>query len=547
MRKRIVNRNTHFILLLSISLLFYGCAQVVSPTGGEKDETPPKIVKSNPANGSILFKDEKIQLNFSEYIKVKDANNQLIISPPLKKTPELKVKNKTLTLDIEDSLKANTTYTFSFGNSIVDFTEENPLENFQFVFSTGNYLDSMSVLGKVENAMNHIPEKGVLVMLYALEKTSSDSFPYHEIPDYFGKSNEFGNYTINNIREGKYKMLALKDGNTNYLFDSEDEQIAFLDSVITINKKLQIDVSLFQELKSKLYLKKPVKNYDGQVICAFSRPVEKLSFENLTAFQKFDWKATEISSNKDTARFWFAGASSDSIQLKVLSAGKVFDTVQVAVVKTKGEVAGRERRKLNISTNINPNGTFDLTKKIQLVLPQLVNKVNRARISIIHQKDTLPFVFNAVDSLKRKFEIGAAFAEDSAYTLLIPSGTFEGYDGLQNDTLKIQFRMLTQRDYGTLKFAVKLKENSGNFILQMLDEAEHVVNERFLTKSEILIYEYIKPQNYKFKLIFDSNSNQKWNTGNFLQHLQPEKVMYYPQILTIRANWDLEEKWDLTK
>ncbi len=547
MRKSKHSATAHYFLLFLLIHLIQSCAQVVAPTGGEKDILPPKVVQSEPANPSVNFHGKKIQINFNEFVTLKELNSQLIISPPLKKTPEVKVKNKTLSMVLEDTLKPNTTYTFNFGNAIADYTEQNVIDNFQFVFSTGAALDSLTVSGKVQKSFNHVPEKGVLVMLYAVEKMTSDSFPYHELPDYFGKTNEFGNYSINNVRAGKYKLFALKDGNSNYLFDSDDEQISFVDSVLTIAQALLVDLDLFQEQKSKLYLKKPVKIFDGQLICAFSKPAEELSFEPLQPTQKFKWKATEISVNQDTARFWFAGAAMDSLKLKVISKGKTFDTLQVALPKVVAESAGREKKRLTITSTISSSVRFDLNKKISFLLSAPISKFLASKVILTNRKDTLPILVSSTDSLKRKFELAAKFLEDSTYQLLIPQGTFEDFNGLKNDTVRFVFRLLSQRDYGTLKLALKLKEGSGNFIFQLLDEKENVVNERFINKSEVLLFDFLQPQNYKFKLIADSNKNKKWDTGKFLEHRLAETTIYYPQVLTVRANWDLEEKWDLTK
>ena len=534
-------------IYFGVSMLLLSCAQVVAPTGGEPDVVPPKVVKSNPENYSTNFSGKKIQINFSEYITLKDMNSQLLISPPLKNTPETNVKNKSLTVEFEDTLKPNTTYTFSFGNSIVDFTEGNALENYQFVFSTGYYLDSLAVTGNVQKAFDHSVEKGILVMLYALEKTSADSFPYHERPDYFGKTNDLGNYVINNIKPGKYKIFALKEGNSNYLFDSDDEQIGYVDSVLEITKSLSVDLSLFQEQKSKLYLKKPVKNLEGLLIVALSKPVKTIAIESLLPAQKFVWSSTEISANKDTLKFWYAGADGDSLKFKLLVNEQVLDTIEVKIPrKESNKGKGDHSIEIQIKTNVNSDGTLDLNKKIRLLFAQPIKKFNSSRILLSNRKDSVSFELNFIDTLKRVAELDAKLIADSVYKLFIPQGVFEDYNGLKNDTNRISFRMLTSRDYGTLKLNVKLG-SSVNYLLQLLDEKENVLHQRTLSKSEIVFYEYLKPGTYKFKLLEDLNENKKWDTGKFLEKKQPEKIRYFGNTLTVRANWDLEEIWDLSK
>lgn len=534
-------------LLFCLVVLLYSCAQQVAPTGGIQDKIAPTVLKCVPENPSTNFNGKKIQIVFDEYIKVNDINSQFVISPPMKKIPEVKVKNKTLSLEIEDTLKSNTTYTFSFGNSIVDYTEGNPVENYQFVFSTGPLLDSLSLFGKVNKAFNHSVDKGVLVMLYAEEKTQNDSFPYHELPDYFGKTNEFGIFTINHIREGKYKLLALKEANANYLFDSDDEQIAFLDSVLTLDKKVTIELHLFQEQKAKLYLKKPVKVNEGLLTLSFSRPTQDIRLESLFPQQKMEWSYLEQSQNRDTVRYWFANASGDSLKFKVLENGKILDTVAVKILKKEERQSrGDKAIEVRIKSNINGDRSFDLNKKIRLQFPQPIKKYNAARISLSRRNEPINFTLNFIDSLRRMAELDAVFVEDSSYKLLIPQGVFEQYDGLKNDTNLFTFHVLSTRDYGTLKLKVKLKQ-SGNYLLQLMDEKEAVLNEKHLVNSEVIFYELLKPGNYKFKLIADENNNGKWDTGKFLLKQQAEKTYYFPSVLTVRSNWDMDEIWDLSK
>lgn len=547
MMKWLRKQDLPLAICLSLALLLSSCAQQVAPTGGIQDKIAPKVLESSPENPSTNFNGKKIKIVFDEYIKVNDINSQLVISPPLKRVPEVKVKNKTLTLDLEDTLKPNTTYTFSFGNSIVDYTEANPLENYQFVFSTGFALDSLSLKGTVDKAFNHSVEKGVLVMLYAEEKTKADSFPYHEMPDYFAKTNEFGAFVINHIREGKYKLIALKEANANYLFDSDDEWIAFSDSLLILTKNSEAELHLFQEQKSKLFLKKPVKLGDGLLTLSFSKPTENIQLESLLPDQKMEWTYLENSTIKDTVRYWFANPSGDSLKLKVLENGKALDTIAVKILKKDDHsYRGDKAIEVLIKTNLNPERTLDLKKKILLQFPQPIKKFTASRISLTRRNVPIDFSLHFIDSLKRRAELDAVFEEDSTYKLLIPQGVFEQYDRLKNDTNIINFRVLSSRDYGSLKLKVKLKQ-SGSYLLQMLDEKEAVLNERKLNNSEVILYELLKPGNYKFKLIADENNNGKWDTGKFLLHQQAEKTYYFPTALTVRSNWDMDETWDVLK
>ena len=209
------------------------CAQVGSPSGGPRDEDPPQVVESDPPNYSTRFIEKKIEITFDEYIVLDNVNQELIVSPPMEEKPEVKLRKKTVIIQFEESLKENTTYTFNFGNAIKDLHEGNKLQNFEYVFSTGDVLDSMSVKGTLKYAETlEKPEDPVSIMLYT---DLRDSVPLTEIPMYVGRSDDSGVFSVNNLRPDTYKVFALKDGNNNFLFDVPSEEIAFLDTTLRVN------------------------------------------------------------------------------------------------------------------------------------------------------------------------------------------------------------------------------------------------------------------------------------------------------------------------
>lgn len=222
-----------YISFLLFTGFCLGCAQVGSPTGGPRDLDPPQVVESAPPNYSIHFKAKKILITFNEYIVLDNVNQELIVSPPMEEKPEVKLRKKTLIIEFEEALKENTTYTFNFGNAIKDLHEGNKLQNFEYVFSTGEVLDSMSVRGTLRYAETLAkPEDPITVMLYS---DLRDSVPLTEIPLYVGRSDDSGVFSVNNLRPDEYKVFALKDGNNNLLFDLPSEEIAFLDTSLTVD------------------------------------------------------------------------------------------------------------------------------------------------------------------------------------------------------------------------------------------------------------------------------------------------------------------------
>lgn len=552
-----------FVYLL-ISTLIYSCAQVVAPSGGKKDITPPGVIKYIPDSASLNFKSRAIVIFFDEFIQLKDLNNQLIISPPVETSPDIKVKNKALTIDFDkkEILKLNTTYSISFGNAVHDIHENNPIENFKYIFSTGNFIDSLTVKGKIENAFDHKTEKGVLVILYS---DFSDSVIYKIKPDYFAKTNADGTFQINNLRKGSYKLLVLKDANANYKYDSETESVGFIDALINLPEEKNILIELFQEPVKKLFLKKVAYNSYGKFIFIFNKAADSIQIKPLNHTFSSNDVIMEYSDNKDTLNYWFRNIEKDSLLLQVNSGSRILDTVEFKLIK-KEDALKNKRSPLQFKLTSSPGGNqnFDLNADFKIVFNNpldsvLFSDVKNKEIQLFEDtvliKDykNLTYVQESANTIliKRKEltnEGGYSLKplilkENTGYHLFIPPGTFTDFYGLTSDTLNIVLKTREEKFYGTLKLTIDIPETSGNYIVQLTDEKENPVRIKNIQKSETLLYEYLYPKKYKLKIIYDGNSNNKWDTGNLLQKQQPEKVIYNAEPVNIRPNWDLELDW----
>ncbi|MCF8351302.1 MAG: Ig-like domain-containing protein, partial [Bacteroidales bacterium] len=228
-------RNAFTYLLLAVSVFYLiGCANPVTPTGGPKDTDPPEVLASEPPNQSRNFSENRIEITFDEFVKLDQPNQNILISPPIEKNPDYRLRGKSLVTLFNEPLKDSTTYTIFFGNSIVDLTEGNPLKNYQFVFSTGEQIDSLSIRGQILDAFNLQPYKDVFVMLYVDNNDTIpyDSLPYYVKPYYVSKTNANGFFELNNLREMPYRIFALQDVNSNMIYDLPNEKIAFLDSLL---------------------------------------------------------------------------------------------------------------------------------------------------------------------------------------------------------------------------------------------------------------------------------------------------------------------------
>ena len=217
-------------IIVSIGILLYSCANRGYPLGGPKDETPPIIVKESPKNGEIGFNKTKLNIHFNEYVQLKDVNSKFIISPPQKKQPKVKLRGRRVLVEFIDSLRKNTTYSLDFGTSIVDNNEGNPMGTYRYYFSTGNHIDTMRVGGNVYDSYTRKPVENAYVMLYSSE--TSDSIPLKEVPLYIARTDTAGYFSITNIKQQKYKLMAIEDLNKNFILESPSERVAFRDSIV---------------------------------------------------------------------------------------------------------------------------------------------------------------------------------------------------------------------------------------------------------------------------------------------------------------------------
>jgi hypothetical protein len=273
-----VSARYYFPLL--IALIGWSCAQQGSPAGGPRDEDPPVVLESEPPNYSVWFEAKKILITFDEYIVLENANQELIVSPPMEEKPEVKLRKKTLIIEFEEDLKANTTYTFNFGSAIKDLHEGNVLLNFEYVFSTGEVLDSLSVRGSLNYAHDlSVPEEPISIMLYS---DLRDSVPLTDIPLYVGRSDDSGVFSVNNLRADVYKVFALKDGNNNFLFDLPTEEIAFLDSSLIVNAEFARQLLLSAGLIDSIPEPDSIPITDSISLRAQTFPEDSLAMDSIS-------------------------------------------------------------------------------------------------------------------------------------------------------------------------------------------------------------------------------------------------------------------------
>ncbi|MEI8086031.1 MAG: Ig-like domain-containing protein [Paludibacter sp.] len=578
----------HFtIVAFGVILLGYACAnRSQGPTGGPKDVTPPQVVKSNPKNGATNFSKKQIQIEFDELVSVEKASENVIISPPQLKPPDVKSFGKKISVEFNENLMDSTTYSINFGNAIVDLNEKNALKNYLFSFATGAEIDTMKISGTVINAEDLNPLSGIYVGIYK-EKDDSVFFkkPFLRI----GKTDEKGHFSIDNIKKGTYKIFALGDANRDYFFQP-GEGLALYDSLITPFTRLEqmqdtvwkdsvhvdsirtymgtrflpdnVTLRYFKELKKRQYLVKNERKDPFSFNLFFNTTLTELpKIKPLN----FDWEGkymVQKNNGMDSLTYWLTDSTVwkvDTLQMTVtyLKTDSLFqlksvtDTINVLSRKGHVNLKAKSRKKSEVikvdpykfSTNV--AATFEIYNPIVLRFEAPLANMDISKIKLSQKVDTvfktIPFKWAQMDSTKMSYSIKNKWIPETTYELTIDSAIFKSIYGKISDKVKTQFKIRSLDDYSSIK--ILLSPYNPKAVLQVLDSKDVLLASKpALEKGTV--FEYLKPGDYYVRMFIDENGNGKWDTGNLSAKLQPEEVFYYPKKFTLKANWEFEETWD---
>lgn len=547
-----------YLYSLFLAFLVVACATPVPPTGGVKDTTPPVPLHYNPKNNALGLKSKtKVKISFDEYIVLAKLNEQLIMSPPVKKMPEVNIVGKKLEIVLPDSLDSNTTYNIFFGDAVQNYKENLPIQNFSYSFSTGDFVDSLQVQGKVLNAFDLKPVEGVLVILY---RDTCDTVGLYQKPYYIAKSKADGTYKLQNLSAGKYKMFGIKDLNNNYIYDQPDEEIAFktefVESVSQINYPDSVPDSLrIKPAQINLHLYK--EEFKKQAIIgngAFT--TSKIQIITRNPLQKPDFKFLNSSNGEyflkqnqscDTNILWLKGIEIDTLLLEVSDNESVVDTSRFYLSKV------RKANDSSLIKNFMPlvlmQGQQAFFSPVLLEFPFPVKSGNFGAIKIVKtsgkEEEELKIKCSWLDSFPyTKLRIDARFEEREVYRILIPMGEIVSIYGNVNDTLKTSFSTTQSRNYGSLKLQLS-GTNNRNLIIQLLNSADKVIEEHRIQGDTSIRFPYLSGANYKVKAIEDANNNGVWDKGKYSHGILPERVFYLKDLINVRTNWDINWKWML--
>lgn len=541
-----MNKTTRFSLLMLTILTVISCARQGSPTGGPKDETPPVFLKADPDTlaTNVDLNLQEATINFDEYILLKEYSKNVVVSPsfqiPPIVTPQALAK-KYISIKFQEPLLPNTTYSFNFGDAIQDFNENNKLSNFQYVFSTGSFIDSLKVTGRVNSSYDFkLPEK-ILVGLYKVDSTYKDSIILQKKPYYIARANDKGEYQLNYLASGKYKLIAFEDKVENVMYDYGKERLAFHNEPIELNANQQINLNLFNQ---KPAYRKPEASFKQEGLIVFKTTGSTDDVTITPVGKEFKTAYIQKFPKQDSINFWFNPKVDTIVGRSAKLNFKVQHKDQIDEVSALYSKSNTERKlefKAINDQKLAPNKPF----KIQANAP--IKSLDLSKIYVF--KDTLSIPFKvSIDTVNAQ-NLNFAFEKnlDEKFEVNIYPNALTDVLGEKNDTLAYPIKMGTRGDFGHLKLTLQ-NTPSKPFILQFLktDKDFTVIEEIYNPANKNYFeFNFIEPGEYLFRLLVDENENGKWDTGDYLSGKQPEPIYLYPEPIKIRAMWDATETWVL--
>ena len=520
-------------------ILNFSCAKRASPTGGPKDSIPPILTNASPKLNTTYFNKTGFTLTFDEYISLKDISKQLIISPPLN-SDQYKVlpasgASKKISLELKDSLLENTTYTFNFGNSIVDYNESNPISFFTYTLSTGANIDSLYIRGNIIDAFEKDTQTFISLQLYPVDSVYNDSVIYNKKPLYVTSTLDSTIYEFKNLREGKYNLIALQDVSGNYFFDQSIDKIGFLNSLIELPKDSVINLRLFKERKNFSWASPNFVN-EHHVVLAYFGDYKNESFSLISKVPKTFQSLVTKSRETDSLNYWFKGAKLDSIKFEF----EILDTLRTKTAYLRKPIEDSLVIK-NVTT-----GPLKLKSKFEISSNLPIVSVDSTFVKVINVDSiNIPVSLKVLENYDRILIDFEVLPNDKYNITLLPNA-LEDFWGRTNDTLTFNTPTKKIEDYGNIYLRV-IHNLPHPYIIELIQNKKVIRRYDSPLEGGIYSFELLDPGKYFVRLIEDSNNNRRWDTGSYLDKVQPEKVIYYWKEIDLRANWDMNETFNVNQ
>lgn len=539
----------HGIIILSsllFTLLLQQCANMVTPSGGPKDTLPPVVTEAIPENHSVNFNSKKIEITFDEYITLENAKQQVLVSPPLNEKPDIKLVNKTVVIRFKEALKSNTTYTINFGDAIKDLHEGNAFKNYIYSFSTGEILDTLAISGQLLSANDKKPIEDALVTLYYGDSEGLDSLPLTSTPHFITKANKEGHFVFNGLPDKKFQVFAIKDVNANSYFDLPNEQVAFLDTLVTAPAS-NLSLYMFTEEDTTQMLLEKKLVAEGQLRFVFRQPAQNVTIETPEILPDSFNIVKVHSANFDTINWYFTPNVKDSLWVQMKYDTIINDSTRYSLIfKNKKGKTEMLKASDNLANGcILPESMLTLSFTEPIIDFQLTDSV-----LFIAGTDTLTEKpeFEQVDEFGFLYSLKNQLETDKEYSISIPDSTIFSIKGHANSAINLKFRQAKDEDFGNIFITVVPPEALPQVVVQLLNAKGSVVDTQIVTEKKELEFWYLAPGKYKLKAILDTDANGKWSTGNYHRHFLPETIIEYKDELDLKAGWDidLDNVWEIS-
>ncbi|ACU06628.1 hypothetical protein FIC_00153 [Flavobacteriaceae bacterium 3519-10] len=529
------------IFLFLLNFVLFSCARVGSPVGGDRDTIPPNVIGTNIDTSRVNVPRDirELRIDFDEYITLKEINKQLIISPPLAKMTKIipsGMANKYLLIKWDDTLQANTTYNFNFGNAIQDNNEGNALQYFNFAFSTGEKIDDLYISGEVKSVIadeNAKEDANLVVGLYR----HKDSMDYRQKPYYITKADPDGYFELNYLSPGNYRILAFEDSNSNSVYDPGNERVGFLKDSLVLDKSISgLNINLYPSRKAVKYTE--MKETPGGILMTFEGNPQTVKVLSLNEKIQ-DYKITHRPKS-DSVHIWF-----DALKLNVGTTasenlrfsyddGIKQDTVSLFYRHN----AKNEMTVSNAKGNLlAPNDDFIITSNY------FIDRIQPEKWSLVSDSVSQEFTAKISDANPFQIQIQSAFKEGKKYSLTVPKETVSSYYEAIIKSYRFDFESDKTENFGSL--AVTLENApTQNFWFQLLSENGKILYSRF-GKSEIITFNSLKPAKYRLRILVDNNENGIWDSADLASEEFAEDVFVLDKTIEVRPLWEIRETWNL--
>ena len=598
------------ILLLFGGAFFSRCANIMTPEGGPKDTIPPVIVKLEPGNFATNFKAKKIYIEFNEFVQIKDQNKEMFTSPAMKKNPLLTTRGKGIVITIRDTLKENTTYAIDLGSAIRDNNESNPLHAMRYVFSTGDKVDSMMCSGYTADSYKADSVSRTFIWFYIADSLPNtpgyDSTIFNRKPDVIARAQNNGIFIAQNLKPVNYRIYAIGDKNDNQLYEPGTDLVGILDTVYNPAKMPGFTIwfdslRMYPSAEPQLYFRMFTdKAFVNQRLVDAQRPEQKkamlyfngdypqidsLLFDNIPSDKVLIDPQTN---GRDTVALWFnlpAEQLPDTIKGKIVYyrhdslrqlsktreplklAWKLVETKEqekererIEKEKAKAKAEGKEYKdpnaknpfvlKISAGKEINPEKGFDIsfgTPAVQF------DSTAMELVAVDEKQNKIPVKWHLVrDTLNMcRWQVEADWKEKTNYRLYIPKKSITDVMGYQNDSTVVEFATFDPEKFATVSLNVKGGGKS-RYIILLTDNSGKTLQELKGVKSGKYRFNYVAPGDIRLRVIEDSNGNGKWDAGDVVMGLQPERAEAYfnergEDLFTTKMNWDFEVSLDMDK